>query len=219
MKKILFLLLIICVSFQNFAQSIYPLLPSSGGGGTGSTQTITTTQTLSGWGVHYNIGVLAANITGSADFLNFQKSGVQAMRLYNSGLFEISRVSTNQKIFRINGSSGIEMSEYLTLYPSAGMAGTPSYITADAIYPSVNTSQYEIRSGTDAKTLVRICGSSHATKPNKIEFQNNNVVTASIDASGQLAISNTVTAAIAVASTHKVTFIIDGAIYYLLAIT
>jgi hypothetical protein len=77
----------------------------------------------------------------------------------------------------------------------------------------------------DAGAYISIYGSTHATKANKIEIvgtggvtlTNGLAVTGALSSTGALAIGNTVATAVSVASTHKVTIVIGGVTYYLLA--
>ena len=64
MKRILFLLLIICASFQNFAQSSYPLNPNSGGSGQQISQQLNATGAISAWGVTLDYGTTAPTSNG-----------------------------------------------------------------------------------------------------------------------------------------------------------
>jgi hypothetical protein len=65
----------------------------------------------------------------------------------------------------------------------------------------------------DAGAYISVYGSTHATKANKIEI----IGTGGVSVAGALAISNTVAVSVAAASTHKVTMVIGGVTYYLLA--
>jgi len=177
-----------------------------------------------GWG---DRTVQLVGVTGASGYLRFDTNDTEKMRITSAGSVGIGTSSPNS-ILTINASANSNANA-ITIYNNNTAAN--SYTSIGSYYANWNTYvNSQVRFGNEnfeggEGFLAFATGTNSSTERMRITSGGNVLINTTTDngaklqVNGAISIGNTVTSAVAVASTHKVEIVINGTTYYLLATT